>query len=72
MLIMLSFLAGVAATLAAIHLYPILRNSQLAELVVIAVRNRLSPVPAKSASQRASERMQAEKERAMAAGLRTN
>jgi hypothetical protein len=68
MLITLSFLAGVAATLAAIHVYPILRNSQLVELVVIAVRNRWIPARAQSASQA----KQTEKERAMAAGLPTN
>jgi hypothetical protein len=72
MLIMLSFLAGIAATLAVIHLYPILRNSQLADLVVIAVRNRLRPAPAKPALVSTLEQTQAERERAMAAGLRTN
>ncbi len=72
MLITLSFLAGIAATLAAIRLYPILKNSQLAELVIIAVRNRQVSTPAQFFSLSAPKQTQAEKERAMAASPRTH
>ncbi len=69
LIVTLSFLAGIVATVMAIRLYPILKNSQLADLVIIAVRNRWTSAPA---PQQAPQQMKAEKERAMAAGLRTN
>jgi hypothetical protein len=72
MLIMLSFLAGIAATLTAIRLSPIVRNSQLVDLALIALRNRWTAAPTRSAPRKTPEQMQEEKERAMAAGLPTN
>ncbi len=72
MLITLSFLAGIVATLAAIRLYPILKNSQLAELVIIAVRNRQVSTPAQFFPLSAPKQTRAEKERAMAASPRTH
>jgi hypothetical protein len=63
------FVAGIAATLAAIGLYPVLKDSQLIELVVIAVRN--SWMPASQRGPHATEQTGAGKERAMAAGLPT-
>jgi len=72
MLITLSFLAGIIATVTAIRLYPILKNSQLAELVIIAVRNRQLSAPAQLFPLSAPKQTQAEKERAMAASPRTH
>ena len=72
MLITLSFLAGIAATVTAIRLYPILKNSQLAELVIIAARNRQASAPAQLFPMPAPKQTQAENERAMAASLRTH
>lgn len=72
MLITLSFLAGVVATVVVIRLYPMLRNSQLAELVVIAVQNRWTSGRPRSAPRTAPDETQAEKERAVAARLSAN
>ncbi|PYX86890.1 MAG: hypothetical protein DMG67_20280 [Acidobacteria bacterium] len=68
----LAFLIGIIATLATIRLYPILKNSQLAELVIIAVRNQRASAPALLFPVSAPKQAQAEKERAMAASLRTH
>jgi hypothetical protein len=68
----LSFLAGVVATVTVVRLYPILENSQLAELIAIALRSRWASAPIKSSPQQDPQKTQAEKERAMVAGMRQN
>ncbi|HZR27974.1 MAG TPA: hypothetical protein VFA71_04285 [Terriglobales bacterium] len=70
--LMLSFLAGVVATMTVIRLYPILKNSQLAELVTIALQNRWTSAPAQSLTPQDIQKNQTEKERAMVAGTRQN
>ena len=71
LILMFSFVAGIVATLTAIRLYPVLKNSPLADLVIIAVHNRWASGLTTSFPQAASEQTQAEKRRAMAASPRT-
>jgi len=70
--LVLSFVAGIVVTVTLVYLYSSLKHSQLAELIAIALRNRWASAPTKSPAQQDLPRTQAEKERAMVAGMRPN
>jgi len=70
--LVLSFVAGIAVTVTLICLYSFLKHSQLAELIAIALRSRWASAPTKSSPQQDPQKTQAEKERAMVAGMRPN